>query len=179
MREYQQSLLLLMGDGANVHINIHIMPSLVQVSSLVHTLVNFYICRCSDKYCSVCAHSLKHNTEPQKHDCYKNWDGPSSSMETDILVQGFKEAETKYGLRYTTFTGDGDSSVHTNLVTQVPGWGHVIRKVECANHAVKCYRGALERLVMEKPHYKERQGEAYSSHAKASDYCSEMCYQDA
>ena len=109
-----------------------------------------------NKYCSVCAHSLKHNTEPQKHDCYKNWDGPSSSMETDILVQGFKEAETKDGLRYTTFTGDADSSVHANLVTQVPGWGHVIRKVECANHAVKCYRGALERLVMEKPHYKGR-----------------------
>ena len=84
----------------------------------------------------------------------KNWDGPSSSMETDILVQGFKEAETKYGLCYTTFTGDGDSSVHANLVTQVPGWGHTIRKVECANHAVKCYRGALEKLVAEKPHYK-------------------------
>ena len=109
-----------------------------------------------NKYCSVCAHTLKHNTEPQKHDCYKTWDGPSSSMETDILVQGFKEAETKYGLRYTTFTGDGDSSVHANLVTQVPGWRHVIRKVECANHAVKCYCGALEGPVMEKPHYKGR-----------------------
>ena len=77
-------------------------------------------------------------------------------METDILIQGFKEAETKYGLRYTTFTGDGDSSVHASLVTQVPGWGHTIRKVECANHAVKCYRGALEKLVTEKPHYKGR-----------------------
>ncbi len=109
-----------------------------------------------NKYCSVCARSLKHNTEPQKHDCYMNWDGPSSSMVTDILVQGFKEAETKYGLRYTTFTGDGNSSVHASLVTQVPGWGHVIRKAECAKHAVKCYRGALERLVMEKPHYKGR-----------------------
>ena len=107
-----------------------------------------------NKYCSVCAQTNKCNEEPRQHDCYKNWDGPSSSMETDILVRGFKEAETKYGLCYTRFTGDGDSLVHANLVTPVPGWGHTIRKVECTSHAVKCYRGALEKLVAEKPHYK-------------------------
>ena len=55
-----------------------------------------------------------------------------------------KMAETKYGLRYTTFIGDGDSSVYPTLVPEVPGWGHVIRKVECANHCVKCYRSSLE-----------------------------------
>ena len=38
-----------------------------------------------NKYCSVCAQAAKHNKQPQQHDCYKNWDGPSSSMETDIL----------------------------------------------------------------------------------------------
>ena len=121
----------------------------VETGKLLHVGVR-------NKYCSVCAQAIKSNTEPLKHDCYQNWDGPSSSMETDILVQGFREAETKYGLRYLTFTGDGDSSVHANLVTQVPGWGHAICKTECANHAVKCYRGALEKLVTEKPHYKGR-----------------------
>ena len=75
-------------------------------------------------------------------------------METDIIVEGFREAESKYGLRYTTFIGDGDSSVHASLVTQVPVWGHAIQKAECANHAIKCYRGALEKLVQEKPKYK-------------------------
>ena len=77
-------------------------------------------------------------------------------METDILVQGFKEAETKYGLHYTTFTGDNDRSVYSNLVMQVPGWGHMIGKVECINHAVKYYQSALQNLVTEKPHYKRR-----------------------
>ena len=74
------------------------------------------------------------HTEPQQHhhDCYKNWGSPSSSMETDILVQGFKEVEMKYGL-YTTFTGDGDSSVHASLVTEVPGWGHTIHKIACVH----------------------------------------------
>ena len=45
-------------------------------------------------------------------------------METDILVQGFKEVETKYGLCYITFTGDGDS-------TRQPG------------HAIKCQAGDI------------------------------------
>ena len=75
-------------------------------------------------------------------------------METDIILQGFKEAESMYGLRYTTFIGDGDSSLHPNLITGVPGWGHVIKKSECANHAMKCYHASLERLVEEKTHSK-------------------------
>ena len=45
------------------------------------------------KYYSVCAHVAKHN-KCQQHDCYKNWDGPPSSMETDIREQGFKKAKT-------------------------------------------------------------------------------------
>ena len=107
-----------------------------------------------NKYCSTCAQADKQNKTPKEHDCFKNWDGASSSMETDIVLQGFREAEKKYGLRYTTFIGDGDSSIHPNLITGVPGWGHIIRKVECANHTVKCYRGALEKLAEQKPHYK-------------------------
>ena len=107
-----------------------------------------------NKYCSVCAVAENQGKQPQEHDCYKNWDGPSSSMETDIVLEGFKIAESKYGLRYTKFVRDGNSSVHPTLITEVPGWGHAIRKVECANHAMKCYRGALEKLVQEKPRYK-------------------------
>ena len=36
----------------------------------------------------------------------------------------------------------------------MPVWGHTITKIECANHAMKCYRGALEKLVQEKPRFK-------------------------
>ena len=107
-----------------------------------------------NKYCSVCARADTKGEEPPQHECHKNWDGSSSSMETDIIVQGFKEAETKYGLRYTKFVGDGDSSVYPALITGVPQWGHVITKIECANHAIKCYRGALEKLAQENPDYR-------------------------
>ena len=49
-------------------------------------------------------------------------------------------------------------SVHASQVTEMPSWGHVIREVECANHAVECYRGTLEQLVAENPHYKGKEG---------------------
>ncbi len=103
-----------------------------------------------NKYCSSCARGIP----PEKHVCYRNWKWSSSEMETDIILEGFLEAERVHGVRYTQFIGDGDSSVYSTLLQNVPGWGHVIKKLECANHACKCYRGALERLVQDNPSYK-------------------------
>ena len=104
-----------------------------------------------NKYCSMCNVAENKQIAPPDHECHKNWVGPSSSMETDILVAAFQEAENKYGLRYTTYVGDGDSSVYPSLIASVPGWGHAIRKLECANHCIKCYRAGLEKLVQDKP----------------------------
>ena len=55
-------------------------------------------------------------------------------------------AEKQHDLMYTNFIGDGDSSVHTTLISGVPGWGHAITKQECANHVVQYYRSALEKI---------------------------------
>ena len=65
-------------------------------------------------------------------------------METDIIIDGLKKAESKHGVRYMRFVGDGDSSVHPALLENVPRWGRYIKKLECANHTCKCYRGSLE-----------------------------------
>ena len=107
-----------------------------------------------NKYCWTCSRAESLGKEPSSHRCYRNWDRPSSSMETDIILEGFKAAESKHGLRYTKFIGDGDSSVHPTLVNEVPVWGHIIKKVECANHSTKCYRSSLEKLVQDNPQYK-------------------------
>ena len=104
-----------------------------------------------NKFCTVCAKDAS-----KSHECYKNWSGSSSSMESDIILEGFRKAEQQHGLRYINFIGDGDSSVHTTLISGVSGWGHAISKQECANHAVKCYRSSLENLVKDKPQYKGR-----------------------
>ncbi len=99
-------------------------------------------------------HGLKQREKSHPNMTVMNWVGSSSSMETDIIVQGFNETESKYGLRYTKFVWDGDSSVYPSLITGVAQWGHTILKIECANHAIKCYRGALEKLAQENAHYR-------------------------
>ena len=107
-----------------------------------------------NKYCSGCTQGIPQ----EKHKCYKNWDASSSEMETDIILEGFNQCEKVHGVRYMRFIGDGDSSVYPTLVTNVPIWGHAIRKIECANHACKCYRTGLEKLVQANPHYKGKGG---------------------
>ena len=75
-------------------------------------------------------------------------------MESDIILEGFKQAESKHGVRYLRFIGDGDSSVYPTLIQYVPVWGRFITKMECANYACKYYRGSLEKLVANNPSYK-------------------------
>ena len=75
-------------------------------------------------------------------------------MESDIILEGFLAAEKQHGVRYINFVGDGDSSVYPTLVSNVPGWGYSIKKQECTNHALKCYRASLKQLINDKPSYK-------------------------
>ena len=103
-----------------------------------------------NKYCAACSQG----SSKERHTCYKNWSASSSEMESDIILEGFSSAERDHGVRYTRFIGDGDSSVHATLLQNVPGWGYAIRKLECANHACKCYRGSLEKLVQQNSSYK-------------------------
>ncbi len=109
-----------------------------------------------NKYCSICTVAANKGIPPKEHECFKNWDGSSRAMEADMLVEGFKAAEDMQGLRYMRMTGDGDSSVLSNIQASVPGWGSKVTKVECANHVVKCYRSRLEKIVQDFPKYKGR-----------------------
>ena len=40
-----------------------------------------------NKFCSVCAKDSE-----KEHDCFKNWDGASSSMECKLIIEGFRKA---------------------------------------------------------------------------------------
>ena len=79
-------------------------------------------------------------------------------MEADIILEGFRLSEEMHGLRYLWLIGKGDSSVYLSVVTGVPSYGRKITKVECANHAVKCYRNRLEALCSDKPYYRGKHG---------------------
>ena len=75
-------------------------------------------------------------------------------METDILLEGFRQSEQQHGVRYIRYIGDGDSSLYPALIAGIPTWGYALKKVECANHATKCYRAALEKLAQDNPSYR-------------------------
>lgn len=88
---------------------------------------------------SMCAVSENKHEQPPQHMCYRNWSGSSASMETDIVSKGFRLLEKHHGVRYMRVTADGDSSVMATLIQSVL-YGPFIQKIDCANHACKCYR---------------------------------------
>ena len=69
------------------------------------------------------------------------------------IVKGFQLSEQMHGVGYMWFIGDGDSSVYHAVVTNVPSYDRQVKKVKCANHAVKCYHNCLEVLCKEHPEY--------------------------
>ena len=110
-----------------------------------------------NKYCSICAIAEKRHQEVPTHKCYKNWEGSSSSMESDIVAEGFRLSEQHHGVRYMRVTADGDSSLMSTLIQSVP-YGPFIQKVECANHACKCYRSRLEALAKDHSEFRGKGG---------------------
>ena len=78
-------------------------------------------------------------------------------MESDIFVEGFRLSERTHGVRYMKLVGDGDSSVTSTIREAVP-YGVYVEKIECTNHAVKCYRSRLEQLVKDNPQYRGKGG---------------------
>ena len=107
-----------------------------------------------NKFCGICKVAENKNTKPKEHNCYLNWKESSQAMETDIILNGFLEAEVTHGVRYLKVIADGDSSMYATLQEKVPVWGKDIKKLECANHICKCVRANLEKLVEEKHQYK-------------------------
>ena len=107
-----------------------------------------------NKFCSICTVASNKGVQPKKHTCFRNWCGSSSAMESDIIVCGFNAAEEMHGVRYMRVIGDGDSSVLSDIQQFVPVWGNTVTKIECANHAIKCYRNRLEKIIQDFPKYK-------------------------
>lgn len=67
-----------------------------------------------NKYCQTCANSYARMCPPNFHDCNINFVGPSSGMETAIIVEGFKHCES-LGARFPILISDGDASTFKEL----------------------------------------------------------------
>lgn len=90
-----------------------------------------------NKYCKLCTRAEKLKTDPRPHDCAANYTGPSTGMESDIIVRGLNYIQD-LGVWPKYIVGDGDANVFTNVQRKTPR-GRFCEKVECANHSVRNY----------------------------------------
>lgn len=97
-----------------------------------------------NKYCSICQKACVNNNAPPVHLCYKNWNGTSTAMEADIIVEGFRQSVSMHNLIYDKLIGDGDSSVLKKIMLAKPyGRDMDVKKIECANHILRNYLNRL------------------------------------
>lgn len=100
-----------------------------------------------NKYCHTCKIAESKNTPVKSHVCNKNYSGPSSKMEPDIILEGFKKCE-ELGARFYKFIADGDSSTYKSIrdmrIYQNPDL--FVEKLECINHLYRNFRSRFDAL---------------------------------
>lgn len=90
-----------------------------------------------NKYCCICAHAEKKGQVPRTHKCFKNYTGPSTGMESAILVEGFQCSIDMHGLIYGRIISDGDSSTYSKILQTRPYSNITVQKIECRNHILR------------------------------------------
>ena len=87
-----------------------------------------------NKYCRICQKEVGKDKR-KSHDCSKNWIGPSTSMESALILEGFIDLENK-GVRVLQYIGDQDSSVIQTIMRHFE-WEHKVSKIDCINHKIR------------------------------------------
>jgi len=63
-------------------------------------------CGVRNKYCCICqVAEKKESLQITDHLCFKNWSAPSTAMEADIIVEGFKQSVSMHNLIYSQLIG--------------------------------------------------------------------------
>lgn len=91
-----------------------------------------------NKYCCVCEKHKSNRDETPNHHCFKNWTGPSTAMESGVILEGFQCSVRMHNLKYLRLIGDGDSSVYKKIQDSKPyGPDSFVEKIECRNHILR------------------------------------------
>ena len=88
-------------------------------ATMSHTSGKIFDYATKTKKCRLCEYAQRTNTKAKVHDCRKNHTGSSKAMEPISAVELFKKAP-KYGIKYSTYTGDDDSTTELYINQQVP-----------------------------------------------------------
>ena len=89
--------------------------------------------------CRICEKAEQENRQPSSHDCRRNHEGSSKSMEANAAVQLFSEAP-KRGVIFSTYVGDDDSTTESRLKALV---NYDIEKWSDINHACRTLSSRL------------------------------------
>ncbi|KAL4718477.1 hypothetical protein ACJJTC_002120 [Scirpophaga incertulas] len=100
-----------------------------------------------NKYCFICARSENKSVEVPKHKCFKNYSGPSTNMESEIIVEGFKNSINMHNLIYGKLISDGDSSTYSKILQARPYSDLTVEKIECRNHILRNLCNKLQALA--------------------------------
>ena len=88
-------------------------------------------------------HTYKHAEDcqisPKSHDCRRNYQGSSKSMESSVAVQLFSEAPSQ-GMHFSKYVGDEDSTTESRLNVLVD---YEIEKWTDLNHAKRALGSRL------------------------------------
>ena len=71
-------------------------------------------------------------------------------MESESVLEMYKNSEEKHGLRYIPFIGDGDCSSFSIVEKKAP-YGPLVDvyKAECTNHVTKRMGSGLRKLLQQ------------------------------
>lgn len=99
------------GKGHNSHTGHAAAMSLATGKVLDYTTKN--------KACRSCDAAKKAGRQAKQHDCRKNHSGSSKAMEASAAVELFTNV-TKSNVKFSTYTGDDDSTTELHLKQKVP-----------------------------------------------------------
>lgn len=100
-----------------------------------------------NKYCYICTRAENKNKKAEPHNCFKNWNKSSTSIESEIILEGFKTSVAVHGLKYAYLVGDGDSSVTKKIAEARPYKNLIVHKIECRNHLLRNFCNHLKDLT--------------------------------
>lgn len=102
-----------------------------------------------NKYCCICARAESKSISPVDHVCFRNYSGSSTGMESEILLEGFKQSIPMHNIIYERMVADGDSSTYKKILEGRPYSNCTVEKVECKNHIFRNMCKKLKSITTE------------------------------
>lgn len=96
-----------------------------------------------NKHCQTC--SVTKNGETKEHVCNRNYSGPSTGIESKLLLEAFENSERDFGVRYHRLIADGDSKTY-KVIDEAKLYRNPtlkVEKIECVLHMYRCAMGLL------------------------------------